>query len=102
LGIRADGETRLSANIQDQEDEWIKFELPVDKSVANWRGNVFPDQKLAARKFTGVGFLRGDNNKPGPFKLEVESIKVKNPLPDLLSETLHFTAILRRKLKLIA
>lgn len=57
-------------------NEWIEVELPVDKTVANWRGNVFPNQKLDPHKVTGLGFLLGDK-KPGPFKLEVEWIKVR-------------------------
>ena len=55
--------------------EWIEVSLPVDKFVATWRGRVFPNEKLDPRKVTGVGILLGDK-KAGPFKLEVEWIKV--------------------------
>ena len=55
--------------------EWIEVQLPVDKSVATWRGRVFPNEKLDPSKVTGVGFLLGDK-KAGPFKLEVDWIKV--------------------------
>lgn len=56
-------------------------DLAVDKFVANWRGNVFPDQKLDPSNVSGIGFLLGDN-KPGPFKLEVEWIKLRKPAAD--------------------
>ena len=56
-------------------DQWIEVELPVDKFAATWRGRVFPNEKLDPSKVTGLGFLLGDK-KPGPFKLEVEWIKV--------------------------
>jgi monofunctional biosynthetic peptidoglycan transglycosylase len=55
--------------------EWIEVQLPVDKSVATWRGRVFPNEKLDPSKVAGLGFLLGDK-KAGPFKLEVEWIKV--------------------------
>ena len=47
----------------------------MDKFVATWRGRVFPTEKLDPSKVTGLGFLLGDK-KAGPFKLEVEWIKV--------------------------
>ena len=59
-----------------KKDEWIEVELPVNKFVATWRGRVFPNQKLDPSNVTGLGFLLGDK-KAGPFKLEVEWIKVK-------------------------
>lgn len=60
-------------------EEWIDVELPVSNFVATWRGNVFPNKKLDPSKITGLGFLLGDK-KPGPFKLEVEWIRVgKSP-----------------------
>ena len=55
--------------------EWMEASLPVDKFVATWRGRVFPDQKLDPSKVHSVGFLLGDK-KAGPFKLEVDWIKV--------------------------
>ncbi|MEO2049101.1 MAG: CIA30 family protein [Pirellulales bacterium] len=56
-------------------DEWIDVELPVEKFVATWRGRVFRNKKLDPTKVGGLGFLLGDK-KPGPFKLEIEWIKV--------------------------
>jgi len=39
---------------------------------------VFPNEKLNPAAVTGMGFLLGDK-KPGPFKLEVDSIRVGTP-----------------------
>ena len=58
-----------------KKDEWIEVQLPVNKLVATWRGRVFPNEKLDPSKVTGLGFLLGDK-KVGPFKLEVDWIKV--------------------------
>ena len=55
--------------------EWIEVQLPVGKFVATWRGRVFPNEKLDPSKVAGLGFLLGDK-KAGPFKLEVDWIKV--------------------------
>lgn len=55
--------------------EWIEVELPVEDFVATWRGRVFPNQQLDPSKVTGLGFLLGDK-KAGPFKLEIDWIKV--------------------------
>jgi len=61
--------------------EWIEVELPVEKFVATWRGRVFPNEKLDPARIGGLGFLLGDK-KPGPFKLEVEWVKVAQPRSD--------------------
>jgi monofunctional biosynthetic peptidoglycan transglycosylase len=57
-------------------DEWIEVEFPLDKFVATWRGSVFPKERLDPAKVGGLGFLLGDK-KPGPFRLEVQWIKVR-------------------------
>jgi hypothetical protein len=62
-------------SFQTKKGEWIEVELPVGKFVATWRGGVFPNEKLDPSKVTGLGILLGDK-KAGPFKLEVEWIKV--------------------------
>jgi len=55
--------------------KWIEVSLPVDKFYATWRGRTFPDQKLDPSRVDSVGILLGDK-KAGPFKLEVDWIKV--------------------------
>lgn len=63
-------------SFETQKDKWVEVKLPLAKFVATWRGRVFPNEKLDAAKVSGMGILLGDK-KPGPFKLEVEWIKVK-------------------------
>ena len=63
-----------------KKNEWIEVRLPIDKAVATWRGRVFPNEKLDPTKVTGLGFLLGDK-KAGPFKLEVDWIKVSQSPP---------------------
>ena len=58
-----------------KKDEWIEVNFPVDTFIATYRGRVFPSQKIDPSKVNSVGFLLGDK-KAGPFKLEVEWIKV--------------------------
>jgi len=62
-------------------DEWIEIELPVDKFVATWRGREFPNEKLDPSQINGLGIFLGDK-KAGPFKLEVEWIKVIQTPPN--------------------
>lgn len=59
-----------------KKNKWIEVELPVKNFVATWRGRIFPDQKFDPSNVAGLGFLLGDK-KAGPFKLEIEWIKVK-------------------------
>ncbi len=58
--------------------KWIEVELPVREFVATWRGRSFPNERLDPGRVAGLGFLLGDK-RPGPFKLEVEWIKVRAP-----------------------
>ena len=55
--------------------EWVEVRLPVDKFFATFHGRVFPEQKLDPSKVNSVGFHLGDK-KAGPFKLEVDWVKV--------------------------
>ena len=55
--------------------EWVEVTLPLDNLVATWRGRVFPNEKLDPSEVNGLGILLGDK-KAGPFKLEIEWIKV--------------------------
>lgn len=67
-----------------KEGEWIEVEFPLDKFSATWRGQRFPNEKLDPSTLTGLGFLLGDK-KPGPFKLEVEWIKVGQSLGEMFN-----------------
>ena len=59
-----------------EKDEWMEVTFPMDAFTATWRGRVFPNEKLRPEAVTGMGFLLGDK-KPGPFRLEVDSIHVE-------------------------
>jgi NADH dehydrogenase [ubiquinone] 1 alpha subcomplex assembly factor 1 len=65
------------ADFQTKKDKWIEVELPVEKFVATWFGRVVKDQPLDPTEVSGMGILLGDK-KAGPFKLEVDWIKVKS------------------------
>ena len=60
-----------------QKDKWIEVSFAVEEFVATYHGRVLPDQQLDPGKVNSVGFLLGDK-KAGPFKLEVEWIKVQS------------------------
>lgn len=62
-------------SFQTRAGEWVEVAMPVERFVATWRGRTFPDQKLDPRMVAGMGILLGDK-QPGPFRLEVEWIKV--------------------------
>lgn len=64
------------ATFQTKKDEWVEVEVPLDKFIATSFGQVVPNQPLSADAITGLGILLGDK-KAGPFKLEVEWIKVR-------------------------
>lgn len=64
------------ATLQTKKDEWIEVTLPLDKFVATSFGRVVKDAgPVDPQEINGLGFLLGDK-KAGPFKMEVESIKV--------------------------
>ncbi len=69
------GRYSFRQTFETKKGEWIEISFPVDKFYATWRGRTFPDQKLDPSKVNSVGFLLGDK-KAGPFKLEVDWIKV--------------------------
>ncbi len=60
--------------------EWIEVKLPLDRFSATWRGRVFRNERLDPARVAGLGILLGDK-KPGPFKLEVESIWIGPSAP---------------------
>ena len=61
-----------------RKDEWVEIRLPMDRFVATWRGRVFPKESLDPAKVAGLGVLLGDK-MAGPFKLELDWIKVTAP-----------------------
>ena len=72
---RDSGRYSYRQNFKTKKGEWIEVSLPVDEFVATFHGRMLPDQKLNPSKVNAVGFQLGDK-KAGPFKLEVEWIKV--------------------------
>lgn len=65
------------ATVQTKKDEWIEVKLPLDKFVATSFGRPVKDAgPVAPQEINGLGFLLGDK-KAGPFKMEVEWIKVE-------------------------
>jgi len=59
-------------------DEWVDVRLPLDQFVASYRGRRFPDRQLDPSSISRLGIQLGDK-KAGPFKLEMEWIKVAGP-----------------------
>ena len=58
--------------------QWIEVRLAVDDFRATWRGRTYSRVKLDPQEIKGMGILLGDK-KPGPFKLEIDWIKVVSP-----------------------
>jgi monofunctional biosynthetic peptidoglycan transglycosylase len=72
---RGSGGYSFRKSFKTKKDDWVEVSFPVDEFVATYRGREFPNQKLDPSKVNSVGFLLGDK-RAGPFKLEVEWIKV--------------------------
>jgi len=68
------------AEFETKKDEWIEVRVPVDKFVATSFGRVVSNQGPDPSQVNGLGILLGDK-KAGPFKLEVEWIKVGKSSP---------------------
>ncbi len=65
------------ATVQTKKDEWIEVKVPLDKFEATSFGRPVKDAGVVApREINALGFMLSDK-KAGPFKLEVESIKVE-------------------------
>ena len=65
------------AAVKTKKDEWIEVRLPLKDFEATWFGRSVPDAgPVDAEDVNALGFLLGDK-KAGPFKLEVEWIKVQ-------------------------
>ena len=62
--------------MQTKKGEWIEVKLPLDKFEATSFGRTVKDAgPVDPKEINALGFMLGDK-KAGPFKLEVESIKV--------------------------
>ncbi len=65
------------AAVKTKKNEWIEVKLPLDKFEATSFGRVVKDAgPVDPQEVNGLGFLLSDK-KAGPFKLEVEWIKVE-------------------------
>jgi monofunctional biosynthetic peptidoglycan transglycosylase len=62
------------ASIQTAEGEWMEARLPVERFRASWFGRPV-DDPLEAERVHALGFMLSDG-KPGPFRLEIGSIRV--------------------------
>lgn len=81
---RSIGRLSYRQSFKTKKDEWIEVTLPMEKFVATWRGRVFPNEKFDPSNITGMGIQLSDK-KPGPFKLEVEWIKVGKSLGEMFN-----------------
>ncbi|MDG1898063.1 MAG: CIA30 family protein [Fuerstiella sp.] len=64
------------ATFQTKKNEWIEVTVPLSRFVATSFGRVVSNSPLNPGQVSGIGVLLGDK-KPGPFKLEIDSISVK-------------------------
>lgn len=65
------------AEFQTQKGKWIEVTVPLDKFVATSFGRVVRSRPLDPGTVNGLGILLGDK-KAGPFKLEIDWIKVRS------------------------
>ena len=65
------------ATVQTKKDEWIEVKVPLDKFEATSFGRVVKDAgAVKPEEVNAIGFMLSDK-KAGPFKMEVEWIKVE-------------------------
>lgn len=65
------------AAVQTKKDEWIEVNVPLDKFEATSFGRPVKDAgRLKPEEISVLGFMLSDK-KAGPFRLEVESIRVE-------------------------
>jgi NADH dehydrogenase [ubiquinone] 1 alpha subcomplex assembly factor 1 len=58
-----------------RKNEWVEIRAPLDKFVARSFGRLVPNEPLNPAEVNAIGFLLSDK-QAGPFKLEVEWIRV--------------------------
>jgi monofunctional biosynthetic peptidoglycan transglycosylase len=69
------------ATVPTKKDEWIEVKLPLDKFQATSFGRIVKDAgPVDPAELNGLGFLLADK-KAGPFRLQVEWIKVVGAEP---------------------
>ena len=65
------------ATVQTKKDEWIEVKVRLDKFEATSFGRVVKDAgPVAPKEINALGFMLSDK-KAGPFKMEIEWIKVE-------------------------
>lgn len=65
------------ATVQTKKDEWIEVKVPLDKFEATSFGRIVKDAgAVKPEEINAIGFMLSDK-KAGPFKMEVEWIKVE-------------------------
>ena len=65
------------ATVQTKKDEWVEVKVPLDKFEATSFGRPVKDAgTVKPEEVNALGFMVSDK-KAGPFKLEIESIKVE-------------------------
>ncbi|MDA0659368.1 MAG: CIA30 family protein [Planctomycetota bacterium] len=65
------------ATVQTKKDEWVEVKVPLEKTEATRFGRVIKDAgPVDPKEINAVGFMLGDK-KAGPFKMEIEWIKVE-------------------------
>jgi monofunctional biosynthetic peptidoglycan transglycosylase len=64
------------ATVQTKKEEWIEVQIPLDEFEANSFGRRVKDAgPVKPDEINAIGFMLGDK-KAGPFKLEIEWIRV--------------------------
>ena len=65
------------ATVQTKKDEWVEVKVPLDKFEATSFGRPVKDAGVVdPKEISALGIMLSDK-KAGPFKMEVESIKVE-------------------------
>ena len=65
------------ATVQTKKDEWIEVRIPLEKTEATSFGRPVKDAgAVKPEEVNAIGFMLGDK-KAGPFKMEIEWIKVE-------------------------
>lgn len=63
------------SQFETENEEWMEVRVPFQKMKPSWRGQMLSGHVLDASKVSQLGILIGDK-KEGPFRLEVDWLKV--------------------------